>query len=694
MIDKTASDTSYRGGDGQSVFPIPFPFLENSHISAVVRDAAGTVRTLVAGVDFVINRISEDNGELILLEDGLPEGGVLHICRRVPLTQEIHFHNQGPNSPQAMEEAADKLTMIAQQIQADVDGRMPLPEGISSDEARDILSATAAGLDNLGRDVAALETRVAGKAETGHGHGIGEVAGLAAGLAGKADAEAVATALGRKADRNDLIEKADLDHGHAVADIANLAAQLAAKVNSDDPRLNTGAAAHAASHASNGGDPLSPAAIGAMFPPPRDGKPYLATGGGWIEYIAPSGGDGGGEGGGTMDHSRLLNRNAADQHPQSAIMNLPDDLAALRTAIESLEGAASIQASALAGKADRSELPSPATTAANGLMTAQDKRRLDALHEGGGLPSGGGDGSVLARDSLGGAAWKTPARLADSLPVMSAGQAGVAKLAADGGLTLDAGGGLRLAAEPAAKAHVDGEISRLDGRIDVAAMDLDALAGRVNGLGAMAAEGDAPLDGKPYIRQNGTWREMPASSGGSCGGDGAIVGEIRLLPFRSGELPPGWYFCNGDRFALDTAQGEALHALPTHYKTDWAISVSGGAINLPNLLHNGKGYFLRPVDNASRLPGSVETDAIRNITGLFSVGDIMGMTLNGAVTGTSRFEGAFKSSAFTKTYAWNGYSLGANSTGNLMFDASLAVPTADENRPANLGMTPAIHLGV
>lgn len=208
------------------------------------------------------------------------------------------------------------------------------------------------------------------------------------------------------------------------------------------------------------------------------------------------------------------------------------------------------------------------------------------------------------------------------------------------------------------------------------------------GLGAMSAADDADANGRPHVRQDGGWQVLDAS------GTGAIVGEIRLLPFRSSDLPTGWYFCNGDRFSLDTLQGEALNALPTAMKTDWSIAVQSGSINLPNLFSGTDGYFLRPVDNTTRVPGNRQADAIRNITGSFSVSSTLGLTLNGAASGTSTFSGPFTSTAYTKSYSFNGYALGYNTVGDVSFNAARTVSTAHENRPINIGMTPAIYLGV
>lgn len=172
--------------------------------------------------------------------------------------------------------------------------------------------------------------------------------------------------------------------------------------------------------------------------------------------------------------------------------------------------------------------------------------------------------------------------------------------------------------------------------------------------------------------------------------NGLYPGEIRLFPFRHDQLPFGWYFCNGERFLLTSPQGEALSGLTEEFRTDWGLEEDLCSISLPNLFsRDGRGCFLRPVDGLTRQVGAEEGDAIRNITGKAAFcthyqgtpleDQEEGVFYNGGPTGAQRW-----SLDQTKTHISEYFS----------FDASRVVPTAPENRPLNLGMTPAIYLGV
>jgi hypothetical protein len=167
----------------------------------------------------------------------------------------------------------------------------------------------------------------------------------------------------------------------------------------------------------------------------------------------------------------------------------------------------------------------------------------------------------------------------------------------------------------------------------------------------------------------------------------SFVGDIRPLFFRAGQLIHGWYSCNGDNYAITSPPGQALLSLPAQVRADLDIVSSGGLVNVPDLFDsNGDGYFIRGVDGTSRTVGSRQGDAIRNITGV-SAGRTRhdpGMSYSGALYAAYMLVGG----SFQGT---NNSSYSQDCTG---IDASLVVPTANENRPKNIGATYAIYLGV
>ena len=82
----------------------------------------------------------------------------------------------------------------------------------------------------------------------------------------------------------------------------------------------------------------------------------------------------------------------------------------------------------------------------------------------------------------------------------------------------------------------------------------------------------------------------------------------------------------------------------------------------------------------SRTAGSAQEDAIRNIAGK------LGETIH-----TELFDGAFYigSTTGTRSYPEGGYTAGFP-----FLDASRVVPTANENRPANVALPVALYIGL
>lgn len=225
-----------------------------------------------------------------------------------------------------------------------------------------------------------------------------------------------------------------------------------------------------------------------------------------------------------------------------------------------------------------------------------------------------------------------------------------------------------------------------------------------------------------------TFREyIEMGSGGGSDNIGTYipVGYIGLLPFRFANLPYGWQFCNGNRFLSTTTIGQALLALPAEYRTDWRIVESGGYVNVPDLINGQNGYFLRAVNGVNRLPGNIQQDGARQVSASAtstSTSTATGSTMTG---GSGQFTGATNggaenrfqpptgifSSVRTILYERSGDATSYNwcviemSLNNIRISAPTVTTrtttnvsvsqanVAPENRPINIGMTPAIYLG-
>lgn len=170
-------------------------------------------------------------------------------------------------------------------------------------------------------------------------------------------------------------------------------------------------------------------------------------------------------------------------------------------------------------------------------------------------------------------------------------------------------------------------------------------------------------------------------------------GDIAFKAQRYNELPSGWYFMNGTRYAVGTPQEKVLRNLSVNFKEDWGITTTDEGTNVPNWYHSdGRGPTMRAVNVAARQVGSIEEDAIQKITGSMSIESNAG-TIRGGTGGSTD---SSVSGAFTKGSARNGGKTGTQSGMgfDLVLDSSLSARSADETRMLNRGMTPAIFLGV
>ena len=174
------------------------------------------------------------------------------------------------------------------------------------------------------------------------------------------------------------------------------------------------------------------------------------------------------------------------------------------------------------------------------------------------------------------------------------------------------------------------------------------------------------------------------------------IGDQRLMPFRRDELPFGWYFRNGDNYLLSSPQGQALNSLSVNYKDDHRITIKtiNGQqyINVPTAFApDGRGFFERAVNGTTRQVGSIEGDAIRNIKGSMPNGPGRAVIGHENIT-KGEHDGAM--SVHHSDDDWLQVGPRRMRWAFFDFDASRVVPTANENRPINIGLTPAIYLGV
>lgn len=143
--------------------------------------------------------------------------------------------------------------------------------------------------------------------------------------------------------------------------------------------------------------------------------------------------------------------------------------------------------------------------------------------------------------------------------------------------------------------------------------------------------------------------------------------------FCGSVAPNGWLECNGATLQI-SQYPELYAAIGTTYGGDGVTTFA-----LPDLTRDN-GLFIRSA-SAERTIGSIQGDAIRNITGKLST-----YIQFGAAGGTGVFS---KITGVNQRYTGH-TEYTTKFTSNLIFDASDSVPTADENRPVNIALLPLI----
>ena len=245
-ISSEVSRVSYTGNGAVDTYAYTFRIFEESHLLVTVRNTSDVETTLALTTDYTVTGVGNNSGNVVLVNsaqawldgDGdLLTGYVLSIRRVLPLTQETDIRNQGDFFPESHEDEFDKLTMVDQQQQDELDRSIKLPESLDPADVDTALPLPSAGLaigwnateDGLTNIASAGALAVSAFAET---------------LLDDTTASAALTTLGVS-----TFAKTILDDTTASAVIATLGIVTAAELSSPDQVLNLGIAASVASNA-------------------------------------------------------------------------------------------------------------------------------------------------------------------------------------------------------------------------------------------------------------------------------------------------------------------------------------------------------------------------------------------------------------------------------------------------------------
>ena len=125
-LSTEAFKLSYNGDGAQTAFAVTFPFFQNAHVEAILRDANGTETVWEQGIDYTLSG-GEGAAGTLTATVAPATGEVLVIRRDVPLTQETDYPEGGPFPSASHEDALDFARMVDQQQQEQLDRAFKVP---------------------------------------------------------------------------------------------------------------------------------------------------------------------------------------------------------------------------------------------------------------------------------------------------------------------------------------------------------------------------------------------------------------------------------------------------------------------------------------------------------------------------------------------------------------------------------------
>lgn len=125
----------YTGNGSTDTYSFNFFIPNSSRLAVYETDADGVETLLTFGIDYSVDFVEGTSGlgSITLTAGNLTSGYTLAIHRNEELTQDTQIGNLGPYFQRALEDALDKLTRIAQQLEIQVQKSLRLPATI--DEA-------------------------------------------------------------------------------------------------------------------------------------------------------------------------------------------------------------------------------------------------------------------------------------------------------------------------------------------------------------------------------------------------------------------------------------------------------------------------------------------------------------------------------------------------------------------------------
>lgn len=125
-VSSTTSRCAYVGNGSTRGFAVPFLFIADGDVQAVLRLADETERVLEKGSDYTLQGAGDAYGGTLTMSVAPSTEETLVIRRNPAIVQEVDYMENGPFPAETHERALDRLTMICQALSERLDRSVSL----------------------------------------------------------------------------------------------------------------------------------------------------------------------------------------------------------------------------------------------------------------------------------------------------------------------------------------------------------------------------------------------------------------------------------------------------------------------------------------------------------------------------------------------------------------------------------------
>lgn len=162
-VSTTSSKVSYAGNGSTTAFAVGFYFLASADLKVTLRAADGTETVKTLSTHYTVSGAGNPSGGTVTMLTAPASGQTLVVSRNAPLTQVVDYQPNDPFPANTHEQALDKLTMITQQIQEQVDRsvKTSISDTITPDQLLTTITTSAANASASATAAAASATSAA-----------------------------------------------------------------------------------------------------------------------------------------------------------------------------------------------------------------------------------------------------------------------------------------------------------------------------------------------------------------------------------------------------------------------------------------------------------------------------------------------------------------------------------------------------